>query len=211
MNSALKPMHATSRKDGSLQGSFIMRKISLFLLLVSLFVFFSSSLSAAPATKGICEDLKAKGVTKGLFGLCVAYCEAGANSERVLENYNRKKKDSDPAMPCLEAQKPTLGCACWNTLTADEIGANQDPVGCTLDPSGDFIAYQSGSDFEFLAASEGTCTHYNSATGADLSIPGNGGNEPLSPEQEAQCRWEILKLAEQPVFSEFDCLPDPAP
>jgi hypothetical protein len=179
-----------------------MRKISLFLLLVSLFVFFSSPLAAAPANKGVCEDLKAKGVTKGLFGLCVAYCEAGANSEQVLENYNRKKKDGDPAMPCLEAQEPVLGCACWNTLTRDEIGVDQVPVGCTLDPSGDFIAYQSDTNFEYLAAAEGTCTHFNIVTGANVSVQG------LEPEQEDQCRLEILDLAERD-FSGFDCLVPP--
>jgi hypothetical protein len=175
-----------------------MRKLSLFLVLISFIAFFSSSLSAAPANKGVCEDLKAKGITKGLFGLCVAYCEAGANSESVLENYNRKKKDSDPAMPCLEAQEPVLGCACWNTLTRDEIGVDQVPVGCTLDPSGDSIAYQSDTNFEYLAAAEGTCTHYNFATGAYVSMPG------LEPDLELECREDILVLVGDD-FDGFDC------
>jgi hypothetical protein len=202
MNTAWQSMHATPRDDRLLQGSFIMRKISVFLVLVSLIAFFSSSVSAAPATEGICGGLKASGVTKGLFGLCVAYCEAGANSERVLENYNRKKKDSDPAMPCLEVAEPTLGCACWNTLTADEIGVGQDPLGCSLDPSADLVFYGSATDSELLAASEGVCTHFNSATGAYMDLQG------LDSEQSDQCRMEILDLAARD-FSGFDCLTAP--
>jgi hypothetical protein len=201
-------MHATSREDHSLQGSFIMRKISLFLLLVSLFVFFSSSLSAAPATKGICEGagLKAKGVTNGLFGLCVAYCEAGANSERVLENYNLKKKDSDPAMPCLTDTEPTLSCECWNTLTASQIGEGMSPSSCALDPAEDALYYEDGlGGVEYLTVSSGACFHYNSLTGDFSSV------QNLEPDHETVCRGEILLDLAVRDFSgsEFSCLPPP--
>jgi len=175
-----------------------MRKISLFVLIFSFIAIFSMPLSAAgttvgsaPATEGVCGGLKAPGITKALFGLCVAYCEAGANSERVLDNYNSKKKASDPAMPCLEVKAATLDCACWNTLTMEDIGVGQDPVYCALDPSSeDFIFYGNASTSEFLSASNGACMHYNSAATPDwIDVQG------LSPEQESQCRAEILDLA----------------
>jgi hypothetical protein len=199
-------MHATPREDHSLQGSFIMRKLSLFLLLVSLIIFFSSSLSAAPATEGICGGLKADGVTKGLFGLCVAYCEAGANSESVLENYNSKKTDGDPAMPCLEVREPTLSCECWNTLTESQIGEGMTPASCTLDPSEDALYYDDGlGGVEYLTVSAGACFHYNSLTGDFSSV------QNLEPDHETVCRGEILLDLAVRDFSgsEFSCLPPP--
>lgn len=91
---------------------------------------------ATPANEGICDELMTDGVTPGLYGLCIAYCEAqdcpdpsvgpdqpsaqcSAPDPAVLEAYNRKKTDADPAMPCI--------CPCW---TAQEIGA----IGFTWSP-----------------------------------------------------------------------------
>lgn len=74
-----------------------------------------------PAEESVCDALKADGVTKGLYGLCVAYCEAEAHSENVLENYNRKRAEDDPEMPCVEP--PTASCPCW---TAEMLQAARD-------------------------------------------------------------------------------------
>ena len=187
-----------------------MRKISLFVLLFSFIAVFSMPLSAAgansstpPPKEGVCSGLKAKGITKGLFGLCVAYCEAGANSERVLDNYNRKKQNGDPAMPCLEVTEPTLNCACWNKLTAKQIGTGMSPSSCTLDPTADVLFYQDGSGgLEFLFTSTGACSHYNSVTGDSADV------QTLTQEQENECRLEILDLAARD-FDGFDCLTPP--
>lgn len=187
-----------------------MRKISLFVLLFSFIVVFSMPLSAAganpstpPPKDGVCSSLKAKGITKGLFGLCVAYCEAGANSERVLDNYNRKKEASDPAMPCLAVTEPTLSCACWHTLTAKQIGAGMAPSSCTLDSTADVLSYEDGlGGLEFLFASTGACSHYSSATGDSTDV------QTLTQVQEDECRLEILDLAARD-FAGFNCLTPP--
>ena len=88
-----------------------------------------------PAEETVCDPLKADGVTKGLYGLCVAFCEAqdhaalsdpiteeelialaeDAPSGRILANYNKKKQESDPDMPCIKVEEP---CPCW---TAEEL------------------------------------------------------------------------------------------
>ena len=88
-----------------------------------------------PAEETICDSLKADGVSKGLYGLCVAFCEAQdyatisvptteaefdsletyAPSGRILANYNKKKQPLDPAMPCIVVQSP---CPC---ITAEEL------------------------------------------------------------------------------------------
>lgn len=90
-----------------------------------------------PAEETICDSLKVDGVSKGLYGLCVAFCEAQdyatisvptteaefdnleayAPSGSILANYNRKKQPLDPAMPCIVVQPP---CPCF---TAEELAA----------------------------------------------------------------------------------------
>ena len=98
---------------------------SVFLLIACTFTgspaFAQTQDGVTPAEEGVCDALKAAGVTKGLYGLCVAYCEAEAQSENVLENYNRKRAEDDPEMPCVEP--PTASCPCW---TAEMLQAARD-------------------------------------------------------------------------------------
>lgn len=75
-----------------------------------------------PANEGVCDVLM-DGATKGLYGLCVAYCEAqdldeiGNNKEtpnnKILANYRKKMQSGDPDMPCIKTP-----CPCWS---ADEL------------------------------------------------------------------------------------------
>lgn len=91
-----------------------------------------------PANEGICDELE--GATPGLFGLCVAFCEAqdhaslsnpitedeldalmnSAPSGRILANYNKKKQDGDPDMPCIKVEEP---CPCWDSLELDDLAS----------------------------------------------------------------------------------------
>lgn len=73
-----------------------------------------------PANEGVCDVLQ--GGTPGLYGLCVAYCEAqdldmmeekGPPNTKILANYRKKMRAGDPDMPCLQTP-----CPCW---TADEL------------------------------------------------------------------------------------------
>jgi hypothetical protein len=85
-----------------------------------------------PANEGVCNELQ--GGTPGLYGLCVAFCEAqdiasisdpitdeelaaienGTPAGRILANYNKKKTETDIDMPCIKVEEP---CPCF---TADE-------------------------------------------------------------------------------------------
>ena len=101
-----------------------------------------------PAEETICDDLKADGVSKGLYGLCVAFCEAqdfadisiptteaefenlstSAPSGKILANYNKRKQETDPPMPCIAVESP---CPC---ITAGELfEINGDLNGVSLD------------------------------------------------------------------------------
>ena len=89
---------------------------------------------ATPANEGVCDDLK--GFTPGLYGLCVAFCEAqdlaslarpltedelglleeATPSGRILANYDRKRRSGDPDMPCIKVEEP---CPCWDSAALD--------------------------------------------------------------------------------------------
>jgi hypothetical protein len=85
-----------------------------------------------PANEGVCDGLKADGITKGLYGLCVAYCEAQdldtvgdkeTPNNKILRNY-RKKMDvaaGDPDMPCVK-----VPCPCWSDVEFSAGAVNFD-------------------------------------------------------------------------------------
>ena len=77
-----------------------------------------------PAVEEVCDTLI--GATPGLYGLCVAYCEAhdadllsepDVPNRNILRNYNTKKTKFDPPMPCAQIEEVD-DCVCW---TADEL------------------------------------------------------------------------------------------
>jgi len=86
-----------------------------------------------PALEATCDDLKHG--TPGLYGLCVAFCEAHdcvvtytdgeldfsqckKNDGKILAKYQSKMRDGDPEMPCLPAtqanEEPENSCPCWS-------------------------------------------------------------------------------------------------
>jgi hypothetical protein len=108
-----------------------------------------------PAEETVCDPLKADGVTKGLYGLCVAFCEAqdivglsdpiteeelkalldATPSGRILSNYNKKKQENDPNMPCVKVEEP---CPCWSGAELAAIdgyfpdGTSTSKRGCSI-------------------------------------------------------------------------------
>lgn len=144
------------------------RYISVYLcfLVVSFFSLFALPAMAqtgdgiTPAVENACDGLKAPGITKGLYGLCVAYCEAEASSESVLRNYNRKKKETDPEMPCLEV---VVACPCWDT---DTLAGAEGPQSCTASDSGiNSSEYSDFSLFFLVPASAGPAACASFAAG----------------------------------------------
>lgn len=105
-----------------------------------------------PAEESVCDDLK--WATPGLYGLCVAFCEAQdcepdfslANplencrpaSRKILDNYRKKMQPGDPDMPCI--QEP---CPCWSPDELDllwpPLPINSDQ--CSLFPLTDFAGF----------------------------------------------------------------------
>lgn len=89
-----------------------------------------------PANEGVCDTLQ--GGTPGLYGLCVAYCEAqdldSVDKEppntRILDNYRKKMQDGDPDMPCIQAP-----CPCWSSEELASITGDGVVAVCTATSS----------------------------------------------------------------------------
>ncbi len=98
---------------------------------------------ATPANEGVCDVLAYH--TPGLYGLCIAYCEAhdadlispegdlndlNVPNRKILENYRKKMRKGDPDMPCVQTP-----CPCWSAeeLAGLRYPSSTDTVGCTKD------------------------------------------------------------------------------
>lgn len=95
------------------------------LLLLSVGLYAQTPDGETPANEGMCDPLL-NSATKGLYGLCVAFCEAQdcqpnfslpdpfvgckPSSSKILDVYNRRKGAADPEMPCIQSS----GCPCWS-------------------------------------------------------------------------------------------------
>lgn len=111
--------------------------ISILIILVSLsaFNFANANDEETPAVEAVCDILI--GGTPGLYGLCVAYCEAqdgeidltsdeaimnlSAPNRKILTNYDRKMHEGDPKMPCVNYQS---SCPGWSPAELDDIGTH---------------------------------------------------------------------------------------
>jgi hypothetical protein len=109
----------------------------LGLLFVSLSMVGLPTSASTPAEETVCDPLMAEGTTPGLYGLCIAFCEAhdlasedypvtdeelaalqeNAPSGNILDAYNNIKKADDPDMPCIVVDS---SCPCW---MAEELAA----------------------------------------------------------------------------------------
>lgn len=121
-----------------------MNRLYFFGAILILFLVFALPVTAetydgiTPAEETVCDQLKEDGITKGLYGLCVAFCEAqdildvstpitpeeleslkiDSPSSVILANYNKKKKDGDPDMPCVLVDEP---CPCFTKQELEDI------------------------------------------------------------------------------------------
>jgi len=155
-----------------------------------------------PAAEDVCDELI--GATPGLYGLCVAYCEAQdcdaeaahsgqctrtPPSEPVLRNYNRKMQPGDPSMPCLAP--PTspgvpAACPCW---TEEEI-ANIQVTSCNFGEDNVVLAEGSYGEMASININERYCM-LESTSGID------NRHSPLDDEQLEAC----FNLLEQSAIS----------
>ncbi|WP_163835588.1 hypothetical protein [Spartinivicinus ruber] len=119
-----------------------------------------------PAEETVCDVLI--DATPGLFGLCNAYCEAqdlGPDSdknsmEQLLSNYNKKKTENDPDMPCLDNNEPEPEPECPCCHLAEGL-----PEVCTTQEDDEnfiMVSFEGGTATADIA--NGVCTFTDTVT-----------------------------------------------
>jgi hypothetical protein len=124
--------------------------VAVATLLCAIPVFAQTPDGETPSAETVCDFLKDAQYTPGLYGLCVAFCEALDSDDfeplgecnvapmKILENYNKKRGEGDPEMPCLRPE-----CPCFSV--EDLLALN--PQWCTIGffmPDIGCLAYEIG-------------------------------------------------------------------
>lgn len=127
-----------------------------------------------PANEGTCDILKTN-TTPGLYGLCVAYCEAQdldivgdkeAPNNKILANYRKKMQLGDPDMPCLK-----IPCPCWSDAELAAItsrAGSGDSLSCASTVTTAQIRNNTITHLQFATADTGRvpprCTYTDTMT-----------------------------------------------
>lgn len=218
---ALAP-HAQDGRESPRQGIHLSPEVNMKTLIQTLFAtvvlvmlaiappaFSQTPDGLTPAEENVCDPLV--DATPGLYGLCVAYCEAhdaellslygdpnelNVPNQRILANYNKKKTESDPAMPCVlqeGGEEPLEACPCWTAVQLEEMMppiTNYDynyPNACSASSSTvleNFEYQASGPAYQLAVYPYEGCAV--SKFGGYVGGPPNGFSG-LSPEEEDSC------------------------
>jgi len=139
-----------------------------------------------PANEGVCDELI--GGTPGLYGLCVAFCEAqdceatldettgqielGASCKtsniKLLEKYNKRKVSGDPNMPCMTVA--ANDCQCWTDNELYGLASFQTDYCKESQPSSWALIGSSLTKWhlEFAQATPTQCVYYGSDVNGKL-------------------------------------------
>jgi hypothetical protein len=134
-----------------------------------------------------CEVLK-NSTTKALYGLCIAWHNAGNDNARdqILDNYNKKAGPDDPPMPGTEDE---VLCPCWGDAELLDAACNRD---LTFSDSASAV-FDDGLVQFFNFGSE--CVYSNFNSGALMNFS-------TDSEQSLTCGAELLALVSGD-FQEF--------
>ena len=145
-----------------------------------------------PANEGVCDSVQ--GASPGLYGLCVAYCEAQdldsidrPPSEKILSNYRKKMQAGDPDMPCVQAS-----CPCWTTAELDSITSDGVAAACVKGTG--TVQLINNSTATHYASGD---TNRNRCAYVDTSIsPAKILGLRVTPEEAAACVAEVTQACD---------------
>jgi|GEM_PF-6576976 len=134
-----------------------------------------------PANENVCNALQS--ATPGLYGLCVAYCEAqdldtvdkNPPSEKILANYRKKMQSGDPDMPCV-----AIPCPCWTSAQYARITEDNAAAACLSSGSTIQIIDNSASARFASSDTNSRCTF------VDFNVPIPGFDDPTTPKVTSQ-------------------------
>lgn len=153
-----------------------------------------------PAEEEICDGLH--DASPGLYGLCVAYCEAQdcdsvdlaisgqcrAPDQRLLDHYEKKRGPEDPPMPCLTPEPDPCPC-----FSREDLSTVQVDTCFTIDFGDESVLVLTDDDDINGAIVEvgpdgwGICGIFH----------GGGGTLEISPEEVTACELVIRSRADE--------------
>lgn len=145
-----------------------------------------------PANEGVCNPLQ--GGTGGLYGLCVAYCEAQdldvvgdkeTPNNKILTNYRKKMQVGDPDMPCIQTQ-----CPCW---TNEELAAIATPTSCVTNSTTGII--RSATQFASIETTRPICRFTDRNTIPAISRRFSG-EDAISIDAAQTCHTQIVSVCD---------------
>lgn len=156
---------------------------------------------STPANEGVCDVVKGK--TPGLYGLCVAYCEAQdldvvgdkeTPNNKILANYRAKMQTGDPDMPCVH-----VPCPCWKDADLANV-SNSDltKMLCTQTATAASVRNLSPVQFASVDTSVPNCRFTDTTTSPVTSVRFSGitafGGDSTTAQSAAQtCYTQIVQ------------------
>lgn len=151
-----------------------------------------------PANEGVCDVLKTN-ATPGLYGLCVAYCEAQdldivgdkeTPNNKIMANYNKKKQAGDPAMPCLK-----VPCPCWTE--AELANVNNSDIAkmlCSKNDANTSATIRNLSPLQFAAVDTTVpICRFTDTTTVPIISWRFSGTDAISPSAVQTCYTQIVQ------------------
>jgi len=132
-----------------------------------------------------------KGGTPGLYGLCVAYCEAQdldivgdkeAPSNKILANYRKKMQAGDPDMPCVK-----VPCPCWTEAELAKISQSGGALSCGSTSTTAIIRNSSPIQFASVDTSLNNCRYTDTSASPRISRRFDG----IDPAAAQSCYTQI--------------------
>lgn len=185
-----------------------MKKIPILASLASI-MSVAAPVHGQAENEGVCDELKADGVTKGLYGLCLAVCgdpdcdpefnpstgeatfgpECRPSNSTLLDRYVARMTASDPYPPCVNVS--VGGCLCWSE---EEIDALAPAVNGCFDSSPLSVAmngYDNGArEIAFVQTDPSTGQGYCFYSAQNPPVSRFFG--PMTPEESAACHQSLL-------------------
>lgn len=147
---------------------------------------------STPANEGVCDVVKGK--TPGLYGLCVAYCEAQdldivgdkeTPNNKILANYRAKMQTGDPDMPCVR-----VPCPCWtDAQLANVNNTDVTKMLCAQTTTTATVRNMSPVQFAAVDTSVPNCRFTDTTTSPVISVRFSG----IDPTAAQTCYTQIVQ------------------
>ena len=191
MNKSLSRRIAAPLKQLSIVSALLALVLVVGLVMLNTPVMATTADGTTPANEGVCDVVKGK--TPGLYGLCVAYCEAQdldivgdkeTPNNKILANYRAKMQTGDPDMPCVH-----VPCPCWTDAQLANVTNSGGALSCGQTTTTALIRDSSPIQFAIVDTSIPNCRFTDTTTAPVTSVRFNN----IDPTAAQSCYTQITQ------------------